>query len=319
MKALIIGGAGFVGKYLIQELNLKKNSEVFATKLEFEEIDEKNCDVYDLDILKQEDIEKLLDEIKPDAIFHLAAQSSVALSWKSPALTVDVNIKGAVNLLEAVRKLDYKPKLLLIGSGEEYGAAKESDMPIKETFPPNPQNVYAITKNTQNQIGTLYAKAYGMDIILIRAFNHIGPGQSPQFVVPDFCKQVAETEKGFREPVIKVGNLSAKRDFTDVRDIVRAYVMLAEKGKSGETYNVGSGKAVQISNILDEILKLTEAEIKVETDRDKFRPVDAPVIKADISKLKTATGWEPLISINQTLKDTYNCYLNLIMEKNENI
>lgn len=312
MKTLIIGAGGFVGSYLIEEL-LSRGWEVCATKLPAETISAKGSyETADLDILREEDILGLLSEKKPDCIFHLAAQSSVALSWKKPALTVDINIKGSVDLLEAVRKTDLSPKIIFIGSGEEYGYAANRSTAVSEDVAPEPANIYAVTKLTQNMIGSLYAKAYKMDIISVRAFNHIGPGQAPQFVVSDFCKQAAEIEAGLREPVIRVGNLAAKRDFTDVRDIVRAYAEIALSGRSGETYNVGSGKAIAIEQILDKIIELSSAEIGVETDKERFRPADVPFIEADISKLKKDTGWTPVIDIAHSLGDILDYWRNKI-------
>ncbi len=307
MKALVIGAGGFVGGYLISEL-CSRNWEVCATKLPHEKINiyGKNAVSYstaDLDILDEAAIARLLGEFQPDCIFHLAAQSSVALSWKKPALTADINIKGCINLLEAVRNMASSPRILFIGSSEEYGYAANRPEPVDETVRPDPANIYAITKLAQNMIGELYCKAYGMDIISVRAFNHIGAGQLPQFVVADFCKQAAEIKAGKREPVIHVGNLSAKRDFTDVRDIVRAYAELAEKGRSGETYNVGSGHAVSIQSILDKIIELSGTEIKVEVDKERFRPVDVPFVEADVSKLKNDTGWERKLTLEESLED----------------
>ncbi len=306
MKALIIGGAGFVGSYLIDYLQNNLKWSISVTKMFHEKMNTDNVDVFNLDILNKDDITKLLTTIKPDYIFHLAAQSSVSLSWKNPALTIDVNIKGAVNLLDAVRELQYKPRILLIGSGEEYGHIKPEETPINEDNATRPGNIYAATKVTQNLIGKIYSEAYGSDIIMVRSFNHIGPNQLPTFVVADFCKQVAEIEKGLKEPIIRVGNLSAKRDFTDVRDVVRAYALIIQKGKRGETYNVGSGKSIAIEEILRMVLSISETEISVETDINKLRPVDVPIIEADITKLVKTTGWQKQINIEDTIADTLN-------------
>lgn len=303
MNALIMGAGGFVGGYLIKELAVNRNWNVFATKLPDETIDvDCKCGIYDLDILNEQDISDLISSISPDFIFHLAAQSSVALSWKNPALTVDINIKGCVNLLEAVRKSKSNPRIILVGSSEEYGYASGKQTPITEDVTPEPGNIYAVTKYTQELIGKVYAKAYDMDIISVRAFNHIGPGQSPQFVVSDFCKQIAEIEKGIKDPIIYVGNLSAQRDFTDVRDIMSAYADIALKGKSNETYNVGSGKAISINSILEIVLSLSSNDIRIEVDKDKFRPVDIPRIAADISKLERDTEWKAKYNITDTIK-----------------
>ncbi|MCL2342404.1 MAG: GDP-mannose 4,6-dehydratase, partial [Firmicutes bacterium] len=202
------------------------------------------------------------------------------------------------------RALDYKPRLLLIGSAEEYGRAEPGDRPIDEQTVPRPGNIYAATKTCQNMLGKIYADAYGLDVLMVRAFNHVGPGQPFGFVVPDFCRQIVEIEIGKREPVVKVGNLSARRDFTDVRDVVRAYSLLIERGQAGETYNIGSGHAVEMRAILEKLLALSPAKITVEADPQKFRPVDVPVVEAVITKLHELTRWRPQILLEQTLADT---------------
>lgn len=306
MRALIVGGAGFVGSYLIDHLRDECKWSVSVTKMQHENIDKKDTDIYDLNILVKDDIVKLLKQIKPDYIFHLAAQSSVALSWKNPSLTIDVNIKGAVNLLDSVRELEYKPRVLLIGSGEEYGHVREEETPVREDNATRPGNVYAATKVAQNLIGKIYCDAYNMDIVMVRAFNHIGPNQASMFVVADFCKQVAEIEKGIKQPTIKVGNLAAKRDFTDVRDVVNAYSLLMQKGKTGETYNIGSGEAIAIEYILKLILSMSYAKISIEVDENKLRPIDVPIIEANIAKITDATGWHKKIKIEETIADTLN-------------
>lgn len=313
-RALIIGAAGFVGSYLIDHIQKHCVWSIVVTKMPQETMACPGVDICDLDILAPEAIERLLEEQRPDYIFHLAAQSSVAVSWKNPGLTVDVNVKGSLNVLDAVRKLDYKPRVLLIGSGEEYGHVRENEVPVREDNVLRPGNIYAATKACQNMVGAIYAQAYGMDVMMVRAFNHVGPNQSPIFVVADFCKQTAEIEAGLKEPVIKVGNLSARRDFSDVRDVVRAYVELMEKGKAGETYNVGSGNAVEIRKILDMILCRSKKEIRVEVEPSRMRPVDVPVIEADISKLKACTGWEQKITLEETIQDTLEYWRQKLKE-----
>ena len=303
MKSLVVGGAGFVGAYLIQELK-KESGEIYVTKMAGETIAGSDVQVMDLDILDRGSIEKTLAEIRPDYIYHLAAQSSVAVSWQKPEITVDVNIKGAVNLLEAVRKEAPNARVLLIGSGEEYGHIHENEIPVIEDNPLRPGNIYAATKACQNMLGRIYADAYHLQIMMVRAFNHIGPNQAPIFVVADFCKQVAEIEAGRREPVIRVGNLSAKRDFTDVRDVVRAYTLLMKYGKIGCTYNVGSGRAVAIEEILQMILEESKVQIEVQVDEERLRPVDVPMIVADVSQLQQCTGWKPEIELRETLVET---------------
>lgn len=293
---------------MADHLHLVCKWSVCVTKLENEVVDMPFADVRNLDILDINAVKNLLSDVNPDYIFHLAAQSSVALSWKNPQLTVDVNIKGAVNVLDAVRECCPKARVLVIGSGEEYGAVTPEICPISEDTTAVPQNIYAATKLCQENISIIYAKAYNLDVMAVRAFNHIGVGQSPRFVAADFASQIANIEKGSQPPVIKVGNLSAKRDFTDVRDIVRAYSMIIEKGKSGEIYNVGSGNAVKISDILDTLLSFSNEKIAVEVDESKFRPIDIPLIEADITKIKRDTGWEPQIDIKQTLSEILDSF-----------
>lgn len=307
MKALIIGAAGFVGSYLAHHLQKDWGWSVVATKLEEETFQMDGVECYDLNILDGNAVQECLLTIKPDYIFHLAAQSSVALSWNNPDLTLDVNIKGCVHVLEAVRRLQKKVRILLVGSSEEYGYRSScSRKRIGEEEPVHPKNIYAATKACQNMLGSIYANAYQMDVMMVRAFNHIGLGQVSTFVVSDFCKQVAEIENGKREAIIRVGNLSAKRDFTDVRDIVRAYALLIQKGKAGETYNVGSGHAISIQELLEKILLLSKKEIQIEIDPTKLRPLDVPLIEADIRKLQELTGWKREISLEDTLQEILN-------------
>ncbi|MCD7890293.1 MAG: GDP-mannose 4,6-dehydratase [Ruminococcus sp.] len=304
MKALIIGGAGFVGGYLIREL-LGAGWEVHATCLPSEKIEEDGCSVHILDILEKDAVTVIFNSLKPDVIFHLAAQSSVALSWKKPQLTADINIKGSVNVLESMRDAEKKDmRILLIGSGEEYGFIRECACPISESEPLNPGNIYAATKACQGMLGEIYFRAYRLDVIMVRAFNHSGPGQLPMFVISDFCRQIAEIEKGIRQPQMAVGNLSAMRDFTDVRDVVRAYRLLAERGVSGETYNVGRGQTVEVRTILDMALSMAECPISVINDPAKMRASDIPIIEPDVSHIAEHTGWKAEISMEQTIRDT---------------
>ncbi len=312
MKALIIGAAGFVGGYLIRELKAAE-WEVHATCLSNEKINE-DCPVHTLDILQKDDISALLEEVSPDIVYHLAAQSSVSVSWKRPQLTAEINVIGTINVLEAVREAQKKDiRVLLIGSGEEYGYIREGACPLSESEPLNPGNIYAATKACQGMLGEIYSHAYKMDIVMVRAFNHSGPEQSDLFVISDFCHQIAEIEKGLREPVMSVGNLSAMRDFTDVRDVVRAYRLLGEKGKSGSVYNVGRGKAVSIQFILDTALSFAECDINVKQDPARMRASDIPIIEPDVSHILADTGWSAEISMEQTVRDTLDCWRNKLM------
>lgn len=303
-KALIIGGAGFVGQYLADYLHDACGYQVRSTKMKQESLPDVSYEVVDMNLLAKEEVEEVIRSFEPDYIFHLAAQSSVAVSWSNPQLTVDVNIKGTIQLLDVLKETEYKGRVLLIGSGEEYGRIQPDEVPIIEDTVLRPGNIYAATKCCQNMIASIYAKAYGLNLVMVRAFNHVGPKQSPQFVVSDFCKQVVEAEKGMREPVIHVGNLKAKRDFTDVRDVIAAYECLVRQGVSGETYNVGSGTAYSIEEILDQIIALSGQKIRIQLEQERLRPIDVPLIVADITKISEQTDWKQKISLEQTLQDT---------------
>jgi GDP-4-dehydro-6-deoxy-D-mannose reductase len=313
MKALIIGGAGFVGSYLIKELSAA-GMEVHATCLPFErdKITEK-CGVHTLDIMNKDDVLDLINQLSPDVIYHLAAQSSVSVSWKRPQLTAEINVVGSINVLESVREASRKDiRLIMIGTGEEYGFIRKDACPLSEDEILNPGNIYAATKACQEMISRIYVRAYKMDIIMVRAFNHSGPGQNSIFVISDFCRQIAEIERGDKKPEMSVGNLSAMRDFTDVRDVVKAYRLLFEKGVSGKVYNIGRGKAVDIQYILDTALKQTKMEIEVKQDPARMRASDIPLIEPDISRIKEDTGWEAEISMEQTIRDTLNWWRNTL-------
>ncbi|MBD5159732.1 MAG: NAD-dependent epimerase/dehydratase family protein [Ruminococcus sp.] len=310
MKALITGGSGFVGGYLIRELT-ESGWEVHATHLPDEKINTE-CFRHVLDVLRKDDVKNLIEEVRPDIIYHLSAQSSVALSWKKPQLTTEINIIGSINVMEA---LPDGVRLILIGSGEEYGFIRENACPIKETENINPANIYAVSKACAGMIGKIYHRAYGKDIVIVRAFNHSGAGQAETFVISDFCKQIAEIENGLRQPEICTGNLSAKRDFTDVRDIVRAYRLLGEKGISGKTYNVGRGKAVSIEYILNTAIGLSEIPITHRTDPQRMRASDIPVIEPDISEIFRDTGWNAEISVGETISETLSYWRKKINQK----
>ena len=305
MRSLIIGAAGFVGYYLAIEL-LNNGDEVYCTKLNHEKIDNSKAKVVDLDICDAMAVKTVLAEVKPDAIYHLAAQSSVALSWKRPALTAQINIVGTINVLEAAREIVPEARILLVGSSEEYGPIN-LDRQIKEDDISNPKNIYALTKLSVEHLGKMYAQAYKMNIFMTRSFNHIGPRQIPQFVVADFASQVAKIEAGEQEPIIRVGNLESYRDFTDVRDIVCAYRIIVNKSQAGEVYNVGSGHAIKIRDILDLLLSESKVKISVEIDKSRFRPIDIKKIEANVSKIESL-GWTRRYAIKDTIIDVLNYF-----------
>ena len=314
MKALITGVDGFVGKYLSEYL-LKQKYEVYGTTIS-EKYKNEKIKIYKMNLLDEKEVNKVIKMIKPDKIFHLAGQSAVGLSWEKPVLTVNINVNGTLNLLEAVRNYSKDSKMLIVGSSDQYGPIKPEECPIKESKIQNPQSPYGVSKKAQEEMCKLYVNAYHTNIIMVRAFNHIGAGQSTNFVVADFASKIAQIEKG-SEPVLKVGNLESFRDFTDVRDIVRGYSLLLEKGKIGEIYNIGSGKEVKVSEILKKLVSMSKKEIKIEIDPNKFRPVDVPLVVCDNSKIKKDTGWETEFLINDTLEEVLEYWRSVIIERRE--
>lgn len=300
MKALITGVNGFVGNYLSKYL-IEQGYTVYGTVIE-EDIIMNNVFIKKMNLLNKDQVIETIKSINPDQIFHLAGQSAVGLSWKEPTLTMNVNINGTINLLDAVRENNIDTKVLIVGSSDEYGIVNPEQCPINENTQLNPTSPYAISKMAQEQISKLYINSYKMKLIMVRAFNHIGPMQSKNFVVSDFASKIAEIEKGL-QPVMKVGNIDACRDFTDVRDIVRGYCMLMNNGKIGEIYNIGSGNAYKIRDILDILLSLSSINIKVEIDPDKLRPSDVPIIQCDNSKIVAQVKWMPKYNIKHTLRD----------------
>lgn len=316
MKALVTG-TGFVGRHLACYL-VKQGIKVLGTALH--PLEEKLSGGYEYlpcDICDQAALEKILEEWRPEYIFHLAAQSSVSLSWTQPSKTFEINLLGQLNLLEALRRLEISARVLVTCSSHEYGKVEPRDLPITEEQPLKPDSPYALSKVFQELLAKQYFEAYGMPLVITRAFNHAGPGQGTGFVCADFAKQIAEAEAAIREPVIYVGNLAAKRDFTDVRDIVRAYWLIMMKGKAGEVYNVCSGKAYAISEILDILLSKARVEIEVRNDPERSRPADIPVLSGDAVKIFETTGWKPEIPFEKTLEDVLNYWRHMVEIKGE--
>jgi len=305
-RALISGIAGFAGSHLARHLIERgwnvagierhgaslNNLTSLLNKIRLEE-----CD-----ILSAKDVGAVLKKHRPEVVFHLAGTSFVPAAQNAPQMAFEINVKGSLNLLEETRENAPRARVILISSGEVYGKALPREGPLTEKRPPRPLNVYALTKLCAEKIASYYHRTVGLDCVIIRPFNHIGPGQRPSFVTAAFALQIAEIEAGAKPPVLRVGNLKARRDFTDVRDMVRAYRLAAEKCRGGKAYNVCSGKVYSIKTILEKLLSLTSERIEVRRDRKRMRKVEIPLYRGDFSRFRRATGWKPEYGLDSTLK-----------------
>lgn len=309
MKILITGAGGFVGKHLIERLQ-KNHHELVALGLgcDAEKFKQQNIPLYAEDILDETAVEKCMEKEKPDAVIHLAAISNVPLSWEKPGLTADVNVKGTINVFLAFAHANPKGVFLNIGSSDEYGLTAKQGVPLTEDMPCQPQNPYAISKLCAEQMVLQLGKKYGVKVISTRSFNHFGPGQAKGFVVSDFASQIAEIERGEREPVIKVGDLSAWRDFSYVGDVVDAYARLLEEDAPAGVYNVCSGQAVRIEEILRRLLAMSKIEIQIAQDKDKMRPSEVAYFVGDGSKYCAQTYGHGK-GINNGLKEVLDWWL----------
>jgi len=309
MNILITGITGFAGSHLAEYiLNNHPGNRVFGIarwRSRMENIVQfrEKITLMEADLKDHGSLQKCLAEVKPDRIFHLAAQSFVPTSWTSPAETFAINSIGQVNLFEAILSLKLTPRIQIAGSSEEYGHVNPDEVPMKETNPLRPLSPYAVSKVAQDLLAYQYFKSYGMETVRTRGFNHTGPRRGDVFICSNFAKQIAEIEKGKKKPVIHVGNLEARRDFTDVRDMVKAYWLSLEKGKSGDVYNLGSGKTYQMKEILRILLSLSQTSVTVEVDPKRLRPSDVPILLSNSSKFESLTGWKPEIPLEKTLKD----------------
>lgn len=304
-KVLITGATGFVGSHLSEYLASKSAYEIYGTSLtETDPKENSKIQIEKIDLTDYSKVFELISKIKPDQIYHLAAFTSPADSFDNPTPVVLGNIEIQMNVLNAVKNARLNSRFLVVTSAEVYGLVEVKDLPIGEQTEFRPANPYAVSKVAQDFLALQYFLSYKMDIVRVRPFNHTGPGQSPSFAIPAFAQQIAKIEKDKQEAVLKVGSLSAKRDFTDVRDIVKGYTGLMEKGVNGEVYNIGSGKSHSTKELLDILLSFTERKITVEEDPSKIRPVEVPDVYCDYTKLNSLTGWRPEISIEKTLQDT---------------
>ena len=303
MRALITGSGGFVGKYLRAELETHGYD---VTGLDLRE----GPGTTAADLLDGEATLAAVRSTVPEVIFHLAGQADIGLSWRIPQKTVAVNEIAALNLLEAAKAVCPGSAIVLVGSSDQYGRLREAGASVSEETPTRPMNPYAISKDAQEKLGRAYAEAYGMRVLMTRSFNHGGAGQRTGFMIPDFASGIVKVERGEAEAVC-VGNLESQRDFTHVKDIARAYRLIAERGIPGEVYNVGSGTVCRTGDILNRLIAMARCPVPVRQDPARMRPSDTPVIRCDRTKLTRDTGWEPELGLDEILRDTLEYYRKL--------
>ena len=307
MRLLVTGSGGFVGGHFVDYVHAEQPGvEVHGVVLPHGGVSWRAASgarVLEADLNDPAAAAAVVEEVRPAAILHLAGQSSVHLSWRDPGGTMRTNVLGIVHLLDAVRRQGLRPVVVVVGSAEEYGPVGPEEMPIREDTPLRPASPYAVSKVAQAALALLYGPAGGLRVVLTRTFHHTGPGRGEGFAESSFARQIAEIEAGRRPGVLKVGNLDAVRDFADVRDVVRAYWMLLERGEAGVAYNVCSGRGRPVRRLLDLLLEASGARIDVQLDPERLRPSDVPAQVGDPSRLRAATGWEPRIPLERTLRD----------------
>jgi len=308
LRAFVTGVAGFAGSHLA-ELLIKEGFETYGADLGGRSLTRaaetvKGAELVGCDVRDRETLSRIVSEVAPDVVFHLAALASVPECERNPTAAIETNVIGSANLLDAVRNNAPKARTILISSSEVYGKVAPEQIPLAENAPVKPANLYGVTKASVEMLSALYTQEYGMDIVVLRPFNHVGPRQSPAFVCSDFAAQIARIERGLVPPRIDVGNLTVERDFTDVRDMVRGYVLAARRAQGGEIYNVCSGKGVRVEQILQMLLEYAEIPIEVHRDPAKFRPSELPVLVGTAEKFARSTGWAASIPIEVTLRET---------------
>jgi GDP-4-dehydro-6-deoxy-D-mannose reductase len=314
MRALITGVGGFVGRHLLAHLQ-EVGDEVCGVGRSDDLVGLESVHLVHADLSDRAAVERLARETQPDAVYHLAAQSSPAESIENPWGTICNNLLGQLNLLEALLSAKVRPRVLVVGSSDEYGQVRAEDVPTNENAPLRPITPYAVSKVGQDMMGFQYFAQHGVAVVRVRPFNHTGPGHDARFVIPSFARQLAEIEAGLREPVLHVGNLDVARDFTDARDMVRAYRLALLEGVAGDVYNIGSGQAVRISDMVDELVSMCAARVEVRVDPALFRVSDIPRQEADIHKFTALTGWRPSIPWHTTLRDTFEYWRAKVREE----
>jgi len=293
MKRLMVTGLdGFVGRHVKQAVESLRDGR-------FQLVEARGA----IELREPATLQQAIEETRPDYVLHLAAQSFVPASVKDPRATYEVNFFGTLNLLQALKAGGFRGRMLYVGSAEEYGAVRDEDLPVVESCPLRPRTPYGVSKAAAELLCYQWTQDQGFEIVMSRPFNHLGPGQAEHFVVPDFAKQVTEIKLGRREPVLKVGAIDVTRDFTDVRDVVQAYLALMERGESGEAYNVCSGREYSIREILEELIRLAEVECRIIVDNARLRAVERKRNRGSFEKLAQCTGWNPRITLTESLRD----------------
>ncbi|HEY1012855.1 MAG TPA: GDP-mannose 4,6-dehydratase [Herpetosiphonaceae bacterium] len=301
-RALITGAGGFAGRHLLEYLRAATDWELWGVTRSGASLPG-GARAATCDLLDAPAVAALIAETRPDFIFHLAAQSFVPASFDDPAGTLTTNLLSQLNLFQAVGAAKIDPVVLAVSSNEIYGLVRPEDVPVGELTPFRPVNPYAVSKAAQDLLAGQWFHSHKLRVVRARPFNHIGPGQRENFVAPAFARQIALIERGLQPPVVRVGNLDAQRDFTDVRDVVRAYHLAAVSGEPGAAYNIGSGRPVAIRSLLDILVSLSSAPIEIELDPARLRPADVPLVACDASALRQRTGWTPAIRLEDTLRD----------------
>jgi GDP-4-dehydro-6-deoxy-D-mannose reductase len=306
VRVLVTGATGFVGGHVIDFVSAEAPAaEIFglAHRGTIDPERARRVTIVHADLEDAASADAAIDRVRPDRILHLAAQSSVHRSWEDPAGTLRANVHGLLNVLEAVRRRRLLPRVLVVGSAEEYGAVQAERLPVSESAPLQPASPYAVSKVAQAYLARQYFLSHGIPVVCTRTFHHTGPGRGEMFAESSFARQIAEIEAGRRPAVLSVGNLDAVRDFTDVRDVVRAYWLLLEKGRAGDTYNVCSGQGVAIGDVLHELLNVAGVAVDIRRDPERMRPADVPALIGDPRRLRKATGWTPVLPLRRTLAD----------------
>lgn len=314
MRILITGVTGFVGRHLVNHLqNTVPRAEVWGLVWD-EDPAQIPAAVHQVtgDLTLPSSLARSLDQVRPDVVLHLAGATSVASSWQQPDRSFQVNAIGTLNLLEALRSLGLDPTVVVATSAEIYGAVAAEDQPIREDSPLKPISPYATSKAAQDLIAAQYHRGFNLRTIRLRLFPHTGPGRPPQFAASGFARQIARIERGLDPPVMAVGNLDPIRDFSDVRDIARAYWLAADRGRPGDAYNVGSGRGVSIREVLDLLIARSDVRIETRVDPDRLRPADIARLVADNSHFAADTGWQPEIPLEQTLADLLDWWRTVV-------